>query len=803
MSVINCITDAAEAGELRAKAAREAEESIRRYQEEFENNGRLSPREAEVRAAQRLEKELDRGRKRRKRMKILQASKTLELNERLRAAAPGEKDKAALSVLDFDPSGRQAGDNVAATHQSLRGEAWALATDFITKFRSKAAGLKKDTADIGDVVKGLFGEETTKQAEAFAKGVMEARNYLVKRHNAAGGDIRIRKDWGWVQTHDADKLRGVPKDEWTQFTLDRLDRSKMFDPAGQPMTERGVRELVEQAYDDIIGVSDEAADAAGAFGSPVSKRIAHRELAFRDAAAWIEYQNRFGKGEVLESIIQEIDKLARDTALIETLGPYPRATMKAMEDLIDKDRAVSQTGKPGNHGFFREVFDQVSGGSNIAESDKFARIAQGARNLITSARLGSAIFLSVSDFGTAKMAAKFAGLPFNQVMGNYFGQLTGNIANKRMAARMGFITETWLGDMVATSRLMGEVDTAAKTAKLADISLRLSGLSAHTESIRNAFKLTFVGELTAHHKKTWNKIPELLRTTMERHGLTREDWNLYRSSELWTDPETGATFIRFEDMHKDVPDSLKREANLKAAKKFHSMVAAEGRFAVPEPTARSKALTTRAGRPGSFFGEASRTLAQFKSFTIALTYMHGARIRASGLAKGGAQFAQLAIYMTMAGAFAEQLGDFAKGKEPRDMADPLFWTAAMLRGGSFGPAGDLLFSDQTRYGRTPISGVLGPGVGSLEDFLKLTGGNIRKAIEGEDTTVARDLRRLASGFTPGGSLWYTRLAMDRMIEDQLELLADPKAKQRFRRSERRTRKEFDQRFWWRKGDFLP
>lgn len=132
------------------------------------------------------------------------------------------------------------------------------------------------------------------------------------------------------------------------------------------------------------------------------------------------------------------------------------------------------------------------------------------------------------------------------------------------------------------------------------------------------------------------------------------------------------------------------------------------------------------------------------------------------------------------------------------MSEGDFWMAAALRGGSFGPIGDLLFSDQIRFGSSPISGLLGPGVGSVEDLLKLIG-NVGK----EDSTVARDFRRLAGGFTPGESLWYTRLAMDRMIEDQLKLLADPKAKQRFRRAERRTKKEFGQRFWWRKGQALP
>ncbi len=52
-------------------------------------------------------------------------------------------------------------------------------------------------------------------------------------------------------------------------------------------------------------------------------------------------------------------------------------------------------------------------------------------------------------------------------------------------------------------------------------------------------------------------------------------------------------------------------------------------------------------------------------------------------------------------------------------------------------------------------------------------------------------------------MWYGRLAFERMVEDEIELMLDKNANARFRRIERRAKKEFDQNYWWRPGRGLP
>ena len=139
------------------------------------------------------------------------------------------------------------------------------------------------------------------------------------------------------------------------------------------------------------------------------------------------------------------------------------------------------------------------------------------------------------------------------------------------------------------------------------------------------------------------------------------------------------------------------------------------------------------------------------------------------------------------------------------MTNEKFWASAVARGGSMGPIGDFLFSATSRHGNSLAEGLLGPVLGSqLLAGAKFTAGNIGELIKtGEATNVVPELRRFATGLLPGGSLWYTRLATERLIMDEIEMMLDSNAASRFRRIEKRAKKEFDQRYFSRPGRGLP
>ncbi len=73
----------------------------------------------------------------------------------------------------------------------------------------------------------------------------------------------------------------------------------------------------------------------------------------------------------------------------------------------------------------------------------------------------------------------------------------------------------------------------------------------------------------------------------------------------------------------------------------------------------------------------------------------------------------------------------------------------------------------------------------------------------EAKNAGRELSRFVEANMPGRSLWYGRLAMERLIFDELEAAIDPNAAKSFRRIEQGARRDYGQRFWWRPGTTFP
>jgi len=155
------------------------------------------------------------------------------------------------------------------------------------------------------------------------------------------------------------------------------------------------------------------------------------------------------------------------------------------------------------------------------------------------------------------------------------------------------------------------------------------------------------------------------------------------------------------------------------------------------------------------------------------------------------------------GALALQLKEMAKGRDPRPMEGPEFWGAAFMQGGGLGIYGDFLFSDLNRFDRGLSETIAGPVVGFANDVRKLTIGNIIEAAQGEDTKIASEMISFAQRYTPGASLWYARLGLERMLFDQMKLWADPKAKQKMRNTKRKYAREYGQDYWWSPGKMQP
>ena len=788
-TLAECIADAIAAGRLNDATA----DSLRQQEEFFVNTGVENPAKAAIDDAI-----VTIGRK--KRLVSLQVVKQAQNSTNILAHPKGAlKGLQALLARD---------DTLNARYSNVDQRRLAVMRDFTLRMaeamdalRLTHLGWKQDQALSRNVVRELFGESSgDARAAKFAAQVSEAMEQARVRFNAAGGDIAKREDWGMPQSHDSRRVRRASREEWKDTIRPLLNREKMLDANGKPMTDMEFELALDDAYQTIAsdGLNRVMPGATG--GTMLANRHRdHRFFVFHNAEAWLEYQGKFGSPDPYFTIMNHLENMAGEISLMEILGPNPAHAYRTLKTIADK------TGAQG-FGLTGGIWNMVSGqGRDFGAIPlKVADRLEATRNVLTSAKLGSAMLSALSDLAFFNQTAHWNGLSSTRAIKTFLQTLNpANKADRLRAVQMGLTADAWSSLALHANRF-SEVTGAGFSARMADITMRLSGLSAWTDAGQKAIGLEFLARYAELADRTLGELPPTNRELLERAGFTAKDWDILRSvrqdewkgvKQLWLPAVREIEGIPGADLQR--VQNLTQEA-----------IAELTNAAIPAPDARARAITSMGLQKGTIGGEISRLVFQFKSFPVAVILSHVQRgLNQSTLIGKGAYLAELTIGTTVMGALSLQLKQIARGKDPANMEDPKFWVSAFIQGGGAGIYGDFVYAGlfgTNRFGQSLWSTVLGPGAGLVEDVLDLTAGNVGQEIEGRRSSVERDALMMASQYTPIiGSLWYTRLGYERQVLDQLALATDTGARRRFRQREARARKERGQRYWWPHGQTSP
>lgn len=446
------------------------------------------------------------------------------------------------------------------------------------------------------------------------------------------------------------------------------------------------------------------------------------------------------------------------------------------------------------------MWDLYRGVTSAPVNAKAAETMQMLRNVGVIGRGGSMVISSIADNFTQVMARRFTGLPAYKTFTDILGQLGPNA--KREAHRQALIGETYLHMFNDGARGAASVQGPAWSNYLAERTIALQGLGALTDAQRQAFGMSLQGAMADLAAKSWGEIGDLnprLHKLFQRYGINAADWDAIRLDAATRKPRD-VDFLSPNLVQADLEAHDTTNAARRVAERYLGMILQETDFASPTAMLRARAMMVGKTRAGTLVGELLRTGGQFKSFAFMYWMLHAERSLREGIAngtlKGASYAAQVVTVTTLGGALVVQLKDLKGGKDTRPMDRPGFWYAALMQGGGLGIWGDLLNSEQNRFGGGLVSTLGGPVVGIAEDVLGAAG------LSGK-TTVRRGTARLATSYVPGSSLWYANLAWQRIAAESLQRQLDPTAYDAFRRRQASQLKDYGNGFWWAPGDTAP
>lgn len=833
MSLYDCLQRAIDSGDMPRARAQRVQEMFR---ERMQEHASLGPG-AEAAASEDVWLQLRREHQRKKRGAYMQIERNAGIIDQItRFRDSNGKANAANAIRQLVEWGQSASfTNVASIRQALESSYLRDIGSLIDQHKRNIFGNVRNKARLPNIVRELHGEATgDANAKSVADAVRGAFERARREFNAAGGDLGRLEDFGLPHHWDQGLVSRASREEFTAQMDARVDWDRVIDHnTSKPFSQSSASaraNFLGEIYENIKHGGAHKREPSGmSVGRSVANRRADpRILHFKSADDWMAVNEIYGKDNPFAAIVTHLKGMAGDTAQMRVLGPNPSAGLQVAIQTAGRLAAerpwvpdklmgaqVRGKGVPLYKDASSEVrakgrqaqrmLDMMTGASNTPEMDVVASALSGTRHFLIASQLGGAMLSAVSDLGFMAMASRHVGMSRRKVFGRVIKNLVSS-DSRAMLARAGIIAEAASNTGVMQARMLGDAYGPASMEKLSEFTMRASGLTAWTDMNRGVFQLEFYGMLADNASRSWDQLDKPLRELVfEPRGITREDWEVIRGTELYKDTaQPDAAFL--------IPDDIRRRTDidpdvaLDLSLKLNAAIKEQMEFAIPAASLRGRA-TVDLGTSGSAGGEFSKSALMYKNFTLSLMYNQLGRIfhhKVNG--SRAANIAMFATFTTAAGALSMQLKDVARGNDPRDMTDWKFWKAAMIQGGGLGIFGDFLYSTENRFGGGFGSTVAGPVVGFANDAGSLLN-TIGSAMISDDPKktdrAQRDLINFANRYSGPTNLWYLNTAFDRLVWDNLQEWADPDAVDAFRRRERKRLKDFGQTSWFPQGANMP
>jgi hypothetical protein len=740
---------------------------------------------------------------------------------------------ALRQIVEWGQSGKHV--SIESRRQALELSYLRDIGDFVGQHRRNILGRVRNKARLPDIVRELKGEATGQpQAKAMAEGIRRAIERARQEANAAGAEIGKLEGYDLPHHWDRKRVAAVTPEAFAARMDPEMDWSRIIDHATGRAFDQSTAAARQRFLMDIhaairTGGWSSREPSAAAFGRSLGRsRSDHRVLHFKTADGWLRANDEFGAADPFTAVVEHLKSMARDTAIMQVLGPNPYATLEYARQAALKlahDRPWTPTKHLAVYGkgvstyespeaevnatadHARRMLDMVRGADSSTEGNVFAQFLAGTvRPFLVASQLGGAMMSAVSDVGYMSLASRHVGIRQSDLFARQL-KLLASPGARALVARAGIIAESAASTGVVVSRLFGaEHVNGGFWGRVSEFTLRASLLTQWTDINRATFQLEFYGLLADNAARGWDDIDEpLRRLVFEARGITRADWDVIRATPLYRDrAEPDATFL--------IPDDIRARTDLDPAQaldlslRLGAAIREQLEFAVPSANLRGRTSIVQ-GKAGTIGGEFLKSVAMYKNFTLSLMYNQIGRVLFHQVRGNRASaIAGLALAGLAAGAVTIQLKELARGNDPRPMTDGKFWYAALLQGGGLGIFGDFLYASENRFGGGFAATAAGPVLGLASRVGDVTGTVMAilhdPSAENVDA-MQRELIRFANQFSGPTNLWYANAALDRMVWDNLQLWVDPKAQDQWNRAASRRFKEFGNQPYWPHGRALP
>jgi hypothetical protein len=687
------------------------------------------------------------------------------------------------------------GQNVGSLHDVMARGFYNMLGPMMEKFRPGFLGNPEAIRSAKHFVYERFGVAT---GDVAAKVVSDAFGQMIDHGEmlarGAGKVFEPNEDWRLMQPWSPRRVAQFTEPEFVKDWRAEMDAGgvKLWDKEkNAPAALADQDAILKKAYADI--------KYEGGTTAPFSKEM--RTFRFQPGKAgadsWLKLQGKYGVGnEIMAAVDHHIDHMAQEIAMLHVWGPTPDAAFEAAVRLA-REKNPGSALPTGLRWFDSEntarLAYQVSSGKGFpVANETAARFMSGMRSLVGAASLRNLpISIIPSDTAMTFMALHHDGMSGFNALSHTFSGMSKDVARHLQIAAHSYM------DYVQNSvrRYEDEINVSGLARKVPRAVVKATGADLWTRNIRQGVQLSYLNTLAGARKTPWQNLDAPLRDHfLGQFGFTEADWDKIRA----LDPYVAGNGAEYTDLPKLT------EADRALSERLQTAIADRSSYAAHQPDVRTEAIARGHSVAGTLQGELGLSFFQYKQFALERMSTHLFRILKDG-SPGDRVTRGLAftILSALAGAVSIQADAVVRGENPADanpFSNPKFWMDAWARGGTGGIYGDLL-ENALRGDASAIGGAaLGPIGGLATDAISAAVAPAKNALEDRRTSV-NQIFGMGKRWTP--NTWYSRLGVDRLLWDKLQVLLDPNYRQSFSRAAKNAQRNGRGGFWWAPGTPAP
>jgi len=733
-------------------------------------------------------------------------------------------------VMHTDQSGIQSVEhNIQAIEVRYMG---ALA-DVFSKTQ-KGLGYLIDGDKVKLLVKEIFGKPSgDAEIAGLAKSVQDTLEQLRLHYNRYGGDIKKLANYGIPQSHSHYKVISKGQEEWVKYTLPLTDRSKYRKEDGSRMTEAEIAEVLKAVYHTIASEGHNKASVQAHLVQsetdlPVGMNMQglhqhHREVHFKDADAWVKYQEDFGEVNFHDLLSNHIRRMSTEIGMMQTFGSNPEKLVKnlghdLLNNMMQDPKYVKEHRKIQKQAaLINKHYDELAGQALPIDSN-LAQVGGMLRSWTVATKMGSAFITAFSDQATMKLASEMHGIAYTKVFGRHIKQFK-NKEDRDFAISIGLgvreLTNALVrfgdDDLASASTKLAKANT--NTRKIANAVIRSSGLNHITASAKRAFGVSLMHHISnLNSTKKWAELGPKDKKMLEGSGIKEQDWNALQLVTR-TEAPTGEKLITNQDIFKMSDDAILDYYNFdktgytaqdladhafklkeQLANKYMNNIYTETNAAVLEVGARETTFMGLGRERGTVANELTRFFWQFKQFPLAMITRQWTRAMAQGTPQEKFVYlAKLFAYTTVMGGLVAQIQNLTQGKDLDDPTTLDFYLKSIVKGGSASFLADAISATSDPTERSVKDFIIPAAFKDVMSVGTMVSGAGTAYLSERDSSYGAEAINVAKNNIPFQNVWYSRLVFDRLVIAELQELFDEGYRER---KQRRQESNYNMSYWW-------